>query len=96
VLGFSKAGILVSFLVESLLLSLAGGLLGYLLVLPLNNLQTGIGSFITFAELQFPFRVSPRLMAMGVAFALLMGAVGGLFPARLAAKKEILAALREV
>lgn len=96
VLGFSKGGILVSFLVESLLLSLAGGLLGCLLVLPLNNLQTGIGSFITFAELQFAFRVSPRLMALGVAFALLMGAVGGLFPARLAAKKEILAALREV
>jgi putative ABC transport system permease protein len=96
VLGFSKGGILVSFLVESLLLSLAGGLLGCLLVLPLNNLQTGIGSFITFSEIQFAFRVSPEIMATGVIFALFMGAVGGLFPARSAAGKEILAALREV
>lgn len=96
VLGFSRGGILVSFLVESLLLSLAGGLLGCLLALPLNNLQTGIGSFITFSEIQFAFRVSPRIMATGVIFALVMGAVGGLFPARSAAKKEILAALREV
>jgi putative ABC transport system permease protein len=96
VLGFSQGGILFSFLVESLLLSLLGGLLGCLLVLPLNNLQTGIGSFVTFAELQFGFAVSPIIMLNGVLFALFMGAVGGLFPARMAAKKEILTALREV
>jgi ABC-type antimicrobial peptide transport system permease subunit len=35
-------------------------------------------------------------MAAGVIFALFMGAVGGVFPARMAAKKEILTALREV
>jgi len=95
VLGFSKAGILVSFFLESLLLSLAGGLLGCLLVLPLNDLQTAVGSFITFAEIQFAFRVGPRTMVAGVVFALVMGAIGGLFPARMAARKEILAALRE-
>ena len=95
VLGFSKGGILFSFFVESLLLSLAGGLLGCLLVLPLNNLQTGIGSFITFSEIQFGFQVSPKIMLTGVLFALVMGAVGGLFPARMAARKEILTALRE-
>ena len=95
VLGFSQGGILFSFLLESLLLSLAGGILGCLLVLPLNNLQTGIGSFVTFSEIQFAFRVSPRIMAMGVSFALVMGTVGGLFPARNAARKEILTALRE-
>ena len=55
---------------------------------PLNNLQTGIGSFITFSEIQFAFRVSPKIMATGVVFALFMGAVGGLFPARSAAKRR--------
>jgi putative ABC transport system permease protein len=95
VLGFSRGGILVSFLVESLLLSALGGVLGCLLVLPLNNISTGIGSFVTFAEIVFNFRVTPALMAAGVGFALLMGAVGGVFPARLAANKEILNALRE-
>jgi putative ABC transport system permease protein len=95
VLGFSKGGILFSFFLESIFLSLLGGLLGCLLVLPLNNLQTGIGSFVTFSELTFGFRVSPQIMLAGVGFAVLMGAIGGLFPARMAANKEILTALRE-
>ncbi len=94
VLGFSKSSILVSFFLESLLISLLGGLLGCLLVLPLNNLQTGIGSFVTFSEISFNFAVTPALMALGVAFALILGAFGGLFPAGSAARKEILTALK--
>jgi putative ABC transport system permease protein len=96
VLGFSKGSILLSFLMESLLLATLGGLVGCLLVLPLNNITTGIGSFFTFSEIAFNFRVSPEIMLTGVIFALVMGAVGGLFPARMAAKKEILVALREI
>jgi putative ABC transport system permease protein len=96
VLGFSKNSIMLSFLMESLLLSGLGGLVGCLLVLPLNNITTGIGSFVTFSEIAFNFRVSPEIMLAGVIFALVMGAVGGLFPARMAARKEILVALREV
>lgn len=94
VLGFSKLSILVSFLLESLLISLLGGVLGCLLVLPLNNLQTGIGSFVTFSEISFNFAVKPSLMAIGVSFALILGAFGGLFPAGSAARKEILTALK--
>jgi ABC-type antimicrobial peptide transport system permease subunit len=96
VLGFSKGGILLSFLIESMLLSLLGGVIGCLLVLPLNNLTAGIGSFNTFSELTFDFRVTPEIMLMGIIFALVMGAVGGLFPASSAARKEILTALREI
>jgi putative ABC transport system permease protein len=96
VLGFSKNSIMLSFLMESLLLSGLGGLVGCLLVLPLNNITTGIGSFVTFSEIAFNFRVSPEIMVIGVTFALVMGAVGGLFPARMAARKEILVALREI
>lgn len=95
VLGFSRGGILVSFFIESLLLAALGGILGCLLVLPLNNISTGIGSFVTFSEMVFNFRITPRLMAVGVGFALLMGTLGGFFPARMAANKEILTALRE-
>ena len=47
VLGFSRGSILFSFLIESVCLSVLGGLLGCLLVLPLNNITTGIGSFVT-------------------------------------------------
>lgn len=96
VLGFSRGSILLSFFLESLLLSLFGGLLGCILVLPLNGITTGIGSFVTFSEIAFNFRVTPQIMIAGVLFALFMGAVGGLFPARMAAKKEILTALREI
>jgi putative ABC transport system permease protein len=85
----------VSFFLESLLLSLLGGLLGCLLVLPLNGLTTGIGNFVTFSEISFDFTVTPAIMAVGVGFALILGALGGLFPASSAARKEILAALRE-
>ena len=95
VLGFSRGGILISFLIESLLLSLLGGVIGCLLVLPLNNFTTGIGSFVTFSEFTFDFRITSRIMITGVVFALVMGALGGLFPATSAARKEILTALRE-
>jgi putative ABC transport system permease protein len=95
VLGFSQGSILVSFFLESVLLAALGGLLGCLLVFPLNGVTTGIGSS-TFSELAFAFRVTPQIMLVGLAFATILGAVGGLFPARMAARKEILVALREV
>lgn len=96
VLGFSKSSILTSFFIESLLLALLGGIVGCLLVLPLNNLSTGIGNFITFSEISFNLAVTPFIMAVGITFALILGAIGGLFPASSAARKEILTALREI
>ena len=81
---------------ESLLLALIGGALGCLLVLPLNNVTTAVGSFVTFSEIAFDFKVTPSVMLPGVLFALIVGAIGGLLPSRNAAKKEILVALREV
>jgi ABC-type lipoprotein release transport system permease subunit len=94
VLGFSKGSILTSFLLESALLSGLGGLLGCLLALPLNGVTTAIGNS-GFSETAFDFRVTPQIMIMGIAFAVVLGSVGGLFPARMAARKEILTALRE-
>jgi putative ABC transport system permease protein len=96
VLGFSKGSILVSFFLESVFLSLLGGILGVLLVLPLNGVTAGIGNFVTFSEISFNLRVTPQVMGAGIAFALVLGAIGGLFPAFSAARKQILGALREV
>jgi len=95
VLGFSKGSILFSFFLESVLLSALGGIIGCLLVLPLNGITTGIGTS-NFSETAFNFHVSPKIMAIGIAFAVILGALGGLFPASNAARKEILTALREV
>jgi len=96
VLGFSRGSILFSFFLESLLLSLLGGIIGCIIVLPLNSVTTGLMSFTSFSEIAFNFRVGPEVMAIGIGFALVMGAIGGVFPARMAAKKEILVALRDI
>jgi putative ABC transport system permease protein len=95
VLGFSRATILKSFLIESVLISLAGGVLGCLITLPLNGVTTGVGSFFTFSEIAFRFRVGPSTMGIGLVFAVVVGAIGGLFPARNAAKRDVLEALHE-
>jgi putative ABC transport system permease protein len=95
VLGFSKGSILLSFFLESVILSSLGGVLGCLLVLPLNGITTGIGNS-NFSETAFNFHVSGEIMLAGIAFAVVLGAAGGLFPASNAARKEILTALREI
>jgi ABC-type antimicrobial peptide transport system permease subunit len=95
VLGFSRGNVLLSFFLESLMLALLGGLLGIALVLPLNNLSTGIGSNLTFAEVAFSLKVTPRIMVQGMIFALVIGALGGLLPASNAARKQILVAMKE-
>jgi putative ABC transport system permease protein len=94
VLGFSRGSILVSFFIESVFLAGLGGLLGCLLVLPLNGLTTAVGN-ANFAETAFDFQVTPKIMLTGIIFAAALGSVGGLFPARNASRKEILNALRE-
>lgn len=96
VLGFSRRSILLSFFLESLFLSLLGGVVGVLLVLPLNGFSTGVGSFVTFTEIAFQLRMSPGVIGAGLAFALVIGAFGGLFPASNAARKQILTALRQI
>jgi putative ABC transport system permease protein len=95
VLGFSRGNVLLSFFLESLMLALLGGLLGIALVLPLNNLSTGIGSNLTFAEVAFSLKVTPRIMVQGMIFALVIGALGCLLPASNAARKQILVAMKE-
>ena len=94
VLGFRRRSIYLSFMVESILLAGLGGLAGCLLSLPLNGVATGTFSFATFAEVAFEFRVTPALLGKGMLFALVMGVLGGLLPARLAARKPVLEALR--
>lgn len=96
ILGFKKGSILVSFLLESMLLALVGGVLACLIVLPLNSVTTSLGNFITFSETSFNFRIGPQVMIVGLIFSMLLGALGGFFPARQAARKEILTALRDI
>jgi len=94
-IGFSRTSVLASFLVESVFLSLIGGLIGCLLALPVRSFTTGTMSFATFSELAFRFQVTPAMLLAGLAFSALMGLVGGFFPARKAAAMPIIESLRE-
>ncbi|MCS7048035.1 MAG: ABC transporter permease [Verrucomicrobiae bacterium] len=96
VLGFRQHEIYLAIMAESVLLGLLGGVLGCVLALPMNGLATGTMSQSNFAELAFEFRITGELLAKGMAFALVMGVLGGLLPARMAARKPILDALRSV
>src|SRR5262245_5098 len=93
-MGFSRRSVLTSFLFESVLLCLLGGLLGCLATLPFNGLSTGTANWATFSEITFAFRVGPNVLLRGVAMALAMGLLGGLFPAIRAVRMPIVNALR--
>ncbi len=94
VLGFKRRAIYVSFLLESIILAVVGGLTGCLLSLPLNGVATGTFSWTSFAEVAFEFRITGELLGKGMVFAVAMGVLGGLLPARLAARKPVLDALK--
>ncbi len=96
VLGFSRLSIMTSFVIESVLLALLGGVLACLAALPLNGLSARIGNSVTFSTSLFQFRVTPSMMAVGLSFAAAMGLLGGLLPARAASRREALNALREL
>lgn len=95
-LGFNASSVVFSFLVEALLISFIGGVIGCLVVLPLNGLTTSTMNFQTFSNLAFAFKITPELLVKGVIFALVMGIVGGLLPAVRAATLPVATALREL
>lgn len=95
-LGFSTLNVLLSFLFEALLISIVGGILGCLAVLPLNGLTTSTMNFQTFSNLAFAFKITFDLLLMGILFALVMGVLGGLLPAIRASIRPVAVALREL
>lgn len=95
-LGFSNLNVLLSFLFEALLISIVGGLIGCLAVLPLNGLTTSTMNFQTFSNLAFAFKITFDLLLLGMVFALVMGVLGGLLPAIRASIRPVAVALREL
>ena len=95
-LGFSRGSVLLSFLIESTLLAVFGGIVGCLLALPVNGMTTSTTNFASFSEIAFRFQVTPLMLLDGLIFAAVMGALGGLVPSRNAARRVIVEALRQV
>ncbi len=95
VIGFSRPSILTSFVFESVLLSLLGAAVGIVLMLPFNGMTTGTSNAVTFSEIVFSLRMTPVVVGVAIAFAIVMGLFGGMAPAWHAARRDILAALRD-
>jgi len=93
-LGFRPWTVLVSFLAESAFIAVIGGVLGGLFSLPLNGIVTSTTNWSSFSEIAFSFRVTPFLLLAGLIFAVVMGVVGGFFPALRAARLQVVQALR--
>lgn len=94
-IGFSRSAILVSFVAESTVLGAVGGALGCLLASTLHGYSTSTSNLQSFSEVAFAFRITPQIIATSLAFALVMGILGGLLPAARAARLSIAEAVRE-
>ena len=94
VLGFSPFAVMTSFVIESVVVALIGGVLGCLLALPINGIVTSTTNFTSFSEVAFAFRITPVALAAGLSFSLVMGLVGGLLPAFRAARQTPATSLR--
>ena len=93
-IGFRPLPIFLAFAFESLVLGLAGGLVGCLLILPLNGIETGTTNWDTFTEIAFAFRITPTVLQTAVTYALVLGLAGGAIPALRAARQLPTVALR--
>jgi putative ABC transport system permease protein len=85
-IGAVEGQVLLQFLVEAVILSLFGGLIGVVVGLALAGLGT--------AQLEVPFLVEPAIILIAFGFSALVGVVFGYFPARRAARLDPIEALR--
>ncbi len=96
-LGFRRRSILSSFLIESMLLTLLGGIIGCIVALPVHGITTGttnLSASGNFSEMLFQFRITPTILAYGMAFSLGVGLLGGFFPSLRAARLKLIDAMR--
>lgn len=93
-LGFRRRAVLAAFLLEALLLALAGGIVGLVAATFLQAITISTTNFQSFSELAFSFTLTPKIAAISLAFALAMGVTGGFLPAVRASRMKIVDALR--
>lgn len=94
-LGFSRVSILTSFLLESTVLALGGGVLGVLAALCMTFVKLSMMNFATWQEVSFSFDPNPQVLVISLVFGALMGVIGGFFPALRAARVSPIEAMRD-
>ncbi|MCX6892715.1 MAG: FtsX-like permease family protein, partial [Verrucomicrobia bacterium] len=96
-LGFGSGAVVVSVMIESLALALVGGVTGALVAyFAFNGIEAATMNWQSFSQVTFAFAVTPDLLAQGIVWAVLIGLIGGLFPAIQGARLPIAMALREL
>ncbi len=96
-LGFGRAAVVASVMLESVVLALVGGACGALVAYAaFNGFHASTINWQSFSALTFAFAVTPQLLTQGIVLATLIGVVGGFLPAVRAARLPIAAALREL
>jgi putative ABC transport system permease protein len=93
-LGFSKVSIIVSFMIESILLAFAGGVLGAVASLALSVVKISMLNFTSWSEIVIAFEPDAVSIGMALTIAVVMGICGGMFPAIRAARMNPIQAMR--
>ena len=96
-LGFGSGAVVVSVMIESLALAMVGGVTGAIAAyFAFNDLEAATMNWQSFSQVTFAFAVTPELLVRGIVWAVLIGLIGGLFPAIRGARLPIAMALREL
>lgn len=93
-MGFSRASVLVSFLLESATIALLGGALGSAAAMGMRAVRFSVLNFATFSEIVFRFTPTPGIVVGSLIAAVAMGLLGGFFPAWRAARLPLVDAIR--
>ena len=93
-LGFAPRSIMAAFLREAAFLALVGGAAGCVVALPINGIVTSTTNWSSFSMVAFSFLVTPRILLEALVFSVVMGLLGGYFPARRAARLPVVQAIR--
>jgi len=94
-LGFGKVSIMSSFLFEAVALATVGGIVGSLAACAMGFVSFSIVNFQSWSEMVFRFEPTPQTVLTGLVFSMLMGVLGGFFPAVRAARMPLINALKD-
>jgi putative ABC transport system permease protein len=96
-LGFGSVPVVFSVLAEAVFLAVIGGLVGGAVAwAAFDGYETATMNFQSFSQMAFQFAVTPKLLAMALFYAVVMGLFGGVLPAIRAARLPVVTALREL
>ena len=95
-IGFSNVSAFFGTLAESVVLSMVGGVVGALVSYTFMDGLTTATMGPGFTQVVFTFEMSPALFKNGIQLALIIGLVGGFFPAWRAARLPVVTAFRKV